>query len=48
MCVNLPLGPWLPLSWAQPLAHTESGEPWRSTAVDAKGKERYLIVVEGL
>lgn len=44
--MNLPLRPWLPGSWTQPPAHTESRGPWRYTAADereGKGKERYLV-----
>lgn len=44
--MNLPLRPWLPGPWAQPQAHTESGGPWRSTALgerEEKGKEREII-----
>lgn len=43
VCVNSPLCDWLPGSWAQPPAHTESKRgPRGSTAVDARGNEKCL------
>lgn len=44
VCVNSPLSDWLPGSWAQPPAHTESKRgPRGSTAVDARGNEKCLV-----